>query len=130
MKIGFKFDQKKLNEFVRRCTKTGKNALVVLTHLVEGRAVKLAPYRTGNLYRGVVSRIFGNRGVVKSTAEYSVFVHEGTGLYGKYAHPIVPVNKQALYWEGADHPYRSVKGQKPNPFLQNAVEEVANEVLK
>lgn len=50
----------------------------------------------------------------KQKLEYVVF---GTGLLGPREHRIVPVVAKALYWEGAEHPYPSVKGQKPNDFV-------------
>lgn len=130
MKIGFKFNQATLKKFVDDCARVGENALARLVFLVEGRAKKLAPKRSGNLWRSIISKITGNKGVVKATAEYARFVHQGTGIYGEYAHPIVPVKKKALMWAGAAHPFRSVKGQKANPFLLNALEEIRDEVLE
>lgn len=111
------------------CARTGEDALAKLTFLVEGRAKQLAPKRTGNLIRSIISKITGGKGVVKVTAEYGEYVHQGTGIYGVHVHPIVPVDKKALMWTGAAHPVRSVKGQKPNPFLMNALEEIRDEVL-
>lgn len=129
MKIGFKFNQAKLKRFVDDCARAGEDALRKLVFLVEGRAKELAPKRTGNLWRSIISKITGGKGVIKVTAEYARFVHQGTGIYGEHAHPIVPVRRKALYWTGASHPFRSVKGQKANPFLLNALEEIRDEVL-
>jgi len=129
MKIDFQYDQKKLKQFVDECARTGEDALKKLVSLVEGRAKKLAPKRSHNLWQSITSEIHGSKGIVKVTAEYGIFVHEGTGIYGKHTHPIVPTTKKALFWEGAAHPVRSVKGQKANPFLLNALEEIAKENL-
>lgn len=60
------------------------------------------------------------------------FVTQGTGVFGKYGSPIVPVNKKALFWEGASHPVRSVQGQEPNDFVTPIVTDeapTADEVL-
>ncbi len=59
------------------------------------------------------------------------YVTEGTGVYvGKGR--IVPTTKKALYWPGAEHPYRSVAGQRANdfvsPVLADATDTVAGEV--
>lgn len=49
------------------------------------------------------------------------YVTKGTGIYGPRGQRIVPVKAKALFWEGADHPYRSVAGQKPNDFVTPVV---------
>ena len=40
---------------------------------------------------------------IKTPAEYAIFVNDGTGPY-----VIEPVNAQALYWGGAEHPVKRV----------------------
>lgn len=45
------------------------------------------------------------------------FVRYGTGIYGPNKSRIYPKAAKALFWEGADRPYRSVAGQKPNDFV-------------
>lgn len=50
-----------------------------------------------------------------------MYVTKGTGIYGPRGQRIVPVNAKALFWVGADHPYRSVAGQKPNDFVAPVV---------
>jgi hypothetical protein len=52
------------------------------------------------------------------------FVTEGTGLYGPAGQRIYPKEKQALYWEGADHPVRSVSGQHANDFVSPVLDGV------
>lgn len=60
------------------------------------------------------------------------YVVNGTGIYGPQGQRIVPLVARALYWEGAEHPYRSVAGQKPNDFVTPALQEApdAQEVLQ
>lgn len=50
------------------------------------------------------------------------------GVNGSYHQVIVPREKQVLFWPGAAHPVKSVKGQRPNPFLKRALEQVIPEV--
>ena len=59
------------------------------------------------------------------------YVTQGTGLFGPRGEPIRPVTKKALFWEGADHPVRSVRGQEPNSFVDEALAEAptAEDVL-
>ena len=79
---------------------------------------------------------------VGSNLKYAVYVHEGTGIYGKRGRPIVPVNKKALRWPKTNNSgsgrrrYRGgktsqyvfskkSKGVKGRPFLRQALR-VAN----
>lgn len=80
------------------------------------------PIRTGNLKAShmidepspLERRLYPD----ESRAPYAEQVILGSG-----PHEIVPVNAQALYWPGADHPVRRVHhpGTKPNPYLERAV---------
>ncbi len=95
---------------------------------VKRKAKLLAPYDTRNLRRDI--QVFDdniNRGEVEIgntlLAPYAPYVHEGTGIYGKHKRRIAPKHKKAL-----KTPYglkKSVAGQKGQPYLLNA----ANEVL-
>ncbi len=61
---------------------------------------------------------------VRNTAEHAVWVHEGTGIYGPYATPIVPTTHKVMvfYWNGTLQARRSVRGQRANPWLATALE--------
>jgi hypothetical protein len=58
---------------------------------------------------------------VVSGVPEATFVIEGTA-----PHEIAPVNKQALFWEAAEHPVRRVQhpGTQPDLFAERAEEEV------
>lgn len=65
-------------------------------------------------------------GEVGTDVEYAEFVHQGTGIYGPNQTPIVPVRASVLRWtdrQGNVIYARSVRGQEPNPFLTDALEE-------
>lgn len=49
------------------------------------------------------------------------FVTGGTGIYGPTGRRIVPTTAKALFWPGAQHPVRSVAGQKPNDFVSPVI---------
>lgn len=92
---------------------------------IEARARKNAPVKTSNLANSGTSNVNadGTVGTVLFTAPYAEYVHRGTGLLGPHKTKIVPQNKKALYWPGAKHPVKSIKGMKPNPFLLKAAQE-------
>jgi phage gpG-like protein len=95
---------------------------------VESRAKLLASGRpgprvnTGRLRASITHRILsspqGAFAEVGTNVEYARFVEFGT-----QPHTIRPRSKQALYWKGAEHPYRSVRhpGNRPYPFLRPAL---------
>lgn len=88
---------------------------------VEAVSLDEVPVRTGNLHASITSYIAGRTGVVKATAKYAAFVHEGTK-----PHVIRPKNKRALFWPGAVQPAKAVRhpGTRPNPFFTRALEKV------
>jgi hypothetical protein len=61
---------------------------------------------------------------VGSGLYYSLWVHNGTGLYGPRHTWIVPKAKKFMRWTdkgGKVHFAKRVKGMKPNPYLKNAL---------
>ena len=82
-----------------------------------------APIKTGALKRNIkVIRVDARSVTIGNTVGvgYAKFVHEGTGLYGAKKHKITPKKARALK---TPYGYRkSIKGQKPNPYLLKAWE--------
>jgi HK97 gp10 family phage protein len=113
---------------VKGATRAG---MINLTTRVEASARKNAPVRTANLANTGTNEVNadGTQGSVTFTAPYAGYVHQGTGLYGPHKTKIVPRGKRALYWPGAAHPVRSIRGMKGRPFLQKAAEESNMEAL-
>ena len=94
---------------------------------VDREVKKASPVRTGNL-QGATSidnlsdyqkRIYVDEGI----APYAIYVIKGTD---PYVIDIYPVNKKALYWEGAPYPVKHVQinhpGIKGNDYFQTGVE--------
>ena len=82
-----------------------------------------APIKTGNLKRDImVVRVDARSVTIGNTAgvRYAKFVHGGTGLYGAKKRKITPKKARELK---TPYGYRkSIKGQKPNPYLLKAWE--------
>jgi len=112
------------NRALRITARSAQRAIGKTTQLIEAQAARNAPERSSNLVNSITSFIqgigFQTEGTVRVLAFYGLYVHEGTGIYGPLKTPIFPRNKKALFWPGAAHPVKSVKGQPPNPFLKNA----------
>lgn len=60
------------------------------------------------------------RGVVWNNTRYAMSVHDGAR-----PHIIRPRRKQALWWEGLDHPVAMVRhpGVRARPFMSTALRE-------
>lgn len=91
---------------------------------ITSRVKEKAPMKTGAL---------GNSIYWRQTGAMEWEVYEGVA-HGKWVregtkpHPIFPVNKKALFWQGLEHPVSSVNHPgivTPNPYHMEAVGEMA-----
>lgn len=105
-----------------------QQALLKIAERARDHVQAEAPYRTGDLRASHTVQDIGPGQVGMGTNwDYAAFVHEGTGLYGPKKQRIRPKTKKALDWPGADHPVKSVAGQKPNPYLERVLAKVIPE---
>ncbi len=109
-------------------------AVAQVTDHIEGEARDEAPVVTGNLRHSITSRVSGigfrTHGEVRATAPYAQYVHQGTGLFGPHHRKIVPREKKALRFVAGGQILfrRSVRGQRPNPFMDRALETVSPDI--
>ena len=81
-----------------------------------------SPVDHGLLKSWFIDSIDDSEAHIKTPAEYAKYVNDGTSPY-----VIEPVNKKALYWEGADHPiagkviHPGIKGQH---FIEDSIDDV------
>lgn len=61
---------------------------------------------------------------IYTMTKYALFVHEGTGVYGPRGDVIRPKSAKALSfeWKGKNYVVRYVRGQKPNPYVDRAMQ--------
>ena len=69
---------------------------------------------------------------IGSDVFYRWWVHDGTGIYGETGQPITPVTAKFLRfeWHGEVIYAKSVRGQKPNPYYDRAIESEKNSINK
>lgn len=99
-------------------------------------AVSFAPVDNGPLRASLRTKMEVStrtvKGWVYSDLEYSLYVHEGTGIYGPRGQPIRPKRGQYLVFEGRNARTtprgrgnlvfaRQVRGQRPQRFLLEAL---------
>jgi HK97 gp10 family phage protein len=109
-----------------------------VTEILATTAYGLEPKTTGNMAHGTTVSLEGGgadtKGIVKATAPYAVYVHEGTGIYGPLHRAIVAAPGHAFLIPVAgavEIPgkpgfiFRTrIAGMKPNPFFKRAAEAV------
>lgn len=103
-------------------------------------AVALCPVDEGILRASLRTRIETSsrevKGWVYTDLEYGLYVHEGTGIYGPRGAPIRPKRGRYLVFEARNARTtprgrgnlvfaRQVRGQRPQPFLLDALKEVS-----
>ena len=81
-----------------------------------------SPVDHGVLKKWFIDSFSSDEVSIKSPAEYAQYVNDGTRPY-----TITPVNKKALYWNGADHPVRVVHhpGIKGRHFVEESISDVS-----
>jgi HK97 gp10 family phage protein len=125
LKINLKISPalKRLRENLEAAIEAG---LLRAAAAVEARAVEEAPVVRSHLVNSIRKYIQNRRAVITPVARYALYVHQGTGIYGPHKTRIVPTTKKALAFQigGKWIIRRSVKGQKPNPFMKRAFDEV------
>lgn len=105
--------------------------LELACQIIENEAKANCPTDDGILRASITHsvEVTGNKAVgsVGSNAEYAPYIPEGTGLYAKDGH-----GRQAVPWSYQDTEgnWHSTKGQHPNPFLQQAIDDKKDEILE
>lgn len=112
-----------------------EDALDDIALAIESDAKLRAGYKTGNLRRNIIRERAGRNSVtgltqavvgVARTAPYGIWTHEGTGIFGTYGRAIRPTSGNFLVFSigGRKIFARSVKGQRANPFMRDAFNNV------
>lgn len=120
-----------LQELMRDARASGANAVPLIhgaivnsTNKIQAEARQRAAHRTGTLQRSIMPEVKAVEGLVAVNEKYGQWLERGTGLFGPYRTPIVPVRKKVLVFRvgGRTVVARSVKGMRARPFFQPAIE--------
>ncbi len=124
--------RKAILSYPEKSVKNFNDAIKSSLLIIQSSATQKAPKDTGNLKAGWEINIGTLKGTLRNKMDYAIFVHEGTGIYGPMKRAITPKSKSFLAWQkdGVWRFARSVKGMKPRPFLQEAVDEKSDQVNK
>jgi HK97 gp10 family phage protein len=103
-------------QVLERATMAG--ALLILND-----AQRHAPVVTGTLRRSLHAEVIESTRLAATVTVGTNLVYAPYVEYGTRAHVILPKDKQALWWKGAEHPVARVNhpGTKAQPFLEPAL---------
>lgn len=105
-----------------------KQAMVSACALVQDSATAKAPVDTGYLKRSIDFQVEedGTEGVVFTNAEYAPYVEIGTGIHSSKG----TGRKTPWRYKTRDGQWVTTSGNKPQPFLQPALDESRADILK
>lgn len=93
---------------------------------VEVQAKRNCPVDDGVLRASITHEIDGLAGYVGSGVEYAPYVHQGTGIYAVNGDG----RKTPWIYKDAEGKVHRTVGQKPQPFLQEAVDSLERKIPK
>lgn len=102
-----------------------KQALTKCAYLVENAAKENCPVDTGRLRNSITHDVIGEEAIIGTNVEYAPYVEFGTGLFNDEGRKDVPWTYQS-----ADGTWHSTSGQKPQPFLEPALDDNLGEISR
>lgn len=106
-------------------TDTIKRAITKSCLLVEEVAKKECPVDDGQLRQSITSEIVSDtEGAVGTNVFYAPYVHQGTGIYAVNGDG----RKTMWRYQDAKGEWHSTVGQKPNPFLERALDQSTEDI--
>lgn len=96
------------------------------SQIVENDAKRGCPVNDGVLRSSIIHQVDADNGkaIIGSNCEYAPYVHFGTGIYAQNGR-----QTPWMYTTSDGETYTTV-GQKPNPFLQDAIDNNLDNILR
>lgn len=105
-------------------SKPDQKLLTKIGLLVEAEAREKCPVDTGILKASITSWTDDNSAYIGTNMKYGVYVHEGTGIYAENG------RKTPWRYKTPDGNWHTTKGQEPQPFLEEALNDKKQEILE
>ena len=108
-----------------------KNCMKTACLKVENEAKKRCPVGKGTLRASITNTVEAEdktvKGYVGSNLSYAPYIHQGTGIYALEGN-----GRKEVPWVYCDEKgeYHSTEGQKPTPFISDAIEGLQSEILQ
>lgn len=136
VRVTFEWNEPEIDRMLRAPDGDVANYVRRIAEATRSLAVGMAPVDNGPLRASLRVQMEYTTAHVKawvySNLEYSLYVHEGTGIYGPKGQPIRPKRARYLVFEARNARTtprgrgnlvfaRQVRGARPNRFLLNAL---------
>lgn len=97
-----------------------EKGLETVGQLIENDAKRNCPVDDGTLRASITHQVVGDSKVeIGTNVEYAPYVHEGTGIYARDGSG----RQTSWVYMDAEGNFHRTSGHKPQPFLQDAVDE-------
>lgn len=122
--VDLKDFEKDINNIVNKHLPAGvERGLSLVAEAVRAEATARSPYDTGWLGEHINKEIrrtaAGVEAYVGTNVQYAIYVHEGTGIYAKKGSLAKKI--PWVYWDSKKGEFIATKGNKPQPFLTDAL---------
>lgn len=130
MVIKVRIDASNLNLQSLNIDKLTNNALDRISQDMKETVINNTPQETGVARSNWSITKAGNIHTVQNTTKYLKWVNDGTGLYGPAHRRITPTHASVLhfYWKGREWFLKSVRGQKPQKFVEKSIDETKSRI--
>lgn len=115
-----------INKLERMSKASVRESLEKSCLMVEADAKINCPVDDGQLRQSITSEVSGDTGIVGTNIEYAPYVHQGTGIYA-----VKGDGRQDKWsYQDAEGKWHTTIGQKPNPFLEKALDSNREDIKK
>lgn len=130
MVIKCKIDASNLNLQGLNIDKLTNNILDRVSQNMKETVTNNTPQETGVAKSNWTITKSGNTHTIQNTTHYLKWVNDGTGLYGPRHKRITPTHANVLhfYWKGREWFLKSVRGQKPQKFVEKSIDETKSKI--
>ncbi len=121
VQVTMELDTSKLTDKLGKVKEVQRLGLDYATQGMVSTLMQNSPVKHGLLKSWFVESITDDEAHIKTPAAYAQYVNDGTAPY-----IITPSSKQALFWEGADHPVKLVHhpGITGQHFVENSIDQI------
>lgn len=120
---GLNFSEKNIQNFKNK-------TLESISSNLKNRLITNTPTFSGKGKNNYQVNTSGDISEITNNTYYLPWVNDGTGIYGAYRRPITPKRAGVLVfqWKGRTWFLKSVRGQKPQKFVEKSLEETKERI--
>lgn len=118
-----------VDKAIKKVNDTVIKALEAVGNEIANEAIAIAPVDNGELRQDIKYQVdlSNNQVLIGNTLEYAIYVNKGTGIYAEDKNGRQDKWK---YYSPSKKRFFTTKGQKPQPYLKDAVKRSNKRVIK